>query len=300
MKRPPTKSRIAKPELSYPVCVALQIGLVNLLAKWNVKPRAVVGHSSGEIAAAYATGALTLEEAISVAYYSGHVTQHHCVAGAMAAVGLGASDVQAYLADGEGVGVACDNSPKSSTISGDEDKVDAVVARVKADHPDLIARRLRVERAFHSHHVRKVGGQYEALLRELGGDLGESRAPSVPFFSTVTGAKIEHKAELGAAYWRSNLENPVLFSQAATQMLESADGDCICLEIGPHSALEKVVEEVVEAGSRDDTTTYISTLERGTHGVQALLAALGRLFQEQVDVSIPHDSTLAPLTDLEI
>lgn len=130
--------------------------MVNLLRDWGIVPSAVIGHSSGEIAAAYACGALTMEEAIVCAYLRGKVlvvegtgtTTAGAIPGAMAAVGLGATDIQPYLVDG--VVVACENSPSSTTLSGDEEKIVQVLETLGRDRPDLFARRLQVDMAYHS------------------------------------------------------------------------------------------------------------------------------------------------------
>src|SRR5437762_6859665 len=97
---------IGKAEYSQPICTGLQVALVDLLATWDIKPSAVVGHSSGEIAAAYAAGALTKKEAIIAAFYRGYVCSQSRVAGGMAAIGLGRDEVIPYLTPG--VRVACE------------------------------------------------------------------------------------------------------------------------------------------------------------------------------------------------
>lgn len=113
----------------------------------GVVPVAVVGHSSGEIAAAYASGYLSMQEAIIIAYYRGHVTKQS-LGGGMAAVGLGADDLSEFLV--EGVVLACENSPNSSTISGDSSKVKEVADAIKQKLPDVLVRVLKVEMAYHS------------------------------------------------------------------------------------------------------------------------------------------------------
>ena len=113
----------------------------------GVVPVAVVGHSSGEIAAAYASGYLSMQEAIIIAYYRGHVTKQS-LGGGMAAVGLGAHDLSEFLV--EGVVLACENSPNSSTISGDSSKVKEVADAIKQKLPDVFVRVLKVEMAYHS------------------------------------------------------------------------------------------------------------------------------------------------------
>lgn len=122
-----------------------------------------MGHSSGEVAAAYACGALTLREAITVAYLRGLAfTKQQIQPGAMAAVGLGRDAVRPYLLDG--VVISCENSPASVTLSGNTDKVDAVIESIKHSLPDVFVRRLQVEMAFHSRELPMASDGTEILL----------------------------------------------------------------------------------------------------------------------------------------
>lgn len=146
--KPAATSRINTAELSQPLCTAIQVALFNKLSSAGVRPAAIVGHSSGEIAAAYATGAISLEAAIIAAYYRGFVTKQQTLEGAMAAVGMGPEEASGYLVDG--VLVACENSPTSVTISGDKDKVVQVISKIKSECPDTLARLLKVDMAYHS------------------------------------------------------------------------------------------------------------------------------------------------------
>lgn len=141
-------SKVNTAELSQPLCTAIQVALFNKLSSAGVRPAAVVGHSSGEIAAAYATGSISFEAAIIAAYYRGLVTKQQTLEGAMAAVGLGPKEASGYLVDG--VVVACENSPTSITISGDKDKVVEVISKIKSECPDTLTRLLKVDMAYHS------------------------------------------------------------------------------------------------------------------------------------------------------
>lgn len=140
-------------EFSMPCSTAVQIALTEMLRSWSVRPAAVVGHSSGEIAAAVAAGALTAEEAVVVAFHRGQTprallqeseTKHE---GAMAAIGLGAGDVARYLVPDKVV-VACENSHVNVTISGDKCEVEAIVKSANTD--GIYAQLLPVDRANHS------------------------------------------------------------------------------------------------------------------------------------------------------
>lgn len=134
--------------MSQPICTAVQIALVETLRAWGVTPEAVLGHSSGEMAAAYASGALSMEAAMTIASMRGITVQESTQVGGMAAVGLGREELMPLLV--EGVVVACENSQRSSTISGDRKAVELVVARIKTKLPDVFVRMLKVERAYHS------------------------------------------------------------------------------------------------------------------------------------------------------
>ncbi|KAK6827388.1 polyketide synthase [Apiospora arundinis] len=156
--KPGRTSRVNEAEFSQPLCTAIQIALVNLLTSVGVRPLALVGHSSGEIAAAYAAGGLTARDAIVVAFYRGTVSKKQRRPGAMAAVGLGWNEVERFLIPG--VVVACDNSPKSTTLSGDAHLLEAVLINLRADLPTTIISTLKVEKAYHSHHMIEIGDEY--------------------------------------------------------------------------------------------------------------------------------------------
>lgn len=129
----------------------MQIALVDLLCLYGIRPAAVLGHSSGEIAAAYACGAVTAREAITIAYYRGQVMaglDSTKRPGAMAAVGLGPKEVARYLRPG--VAVGCENSPSSTTLTGERKLLELVVKEIKDALPDVLVRILNVDRAYHS------------------------------------------------------------------------------------------------------------------------------------------------------
>ena len=144
------QSRLSEAELSQPCCTAIQIALVDLLKTWNVQADAVVGHSSGEIGAAYACGSITAREGIIIAYYRGQVVRGlgKTRPGGMAAIGLGRDNVTEYLRPG--VIIGCENSPSSVTLTGDKDILEAVMENIRSAQPDTLVRALRVDCAYHS------------------------------------------------------------------------------------------------------------------------------------------------------
>ena len=140
--------KLSRAELSQPLCTAVQIAIVDLLASWGVTASAVVGHSSGEIAAAYAAGALSKGCAIIAAYYRGFVCQELTKAGGMAAIGLGKTEILPFLVPN--VGIACENSGASVTLSGNSEGLEQVMNAIKSQHDQVFMRKLQVDMAYHS------------------------------------------------------------------------------------------------------------------------------------------------------
>lgn len=143
-------SRVQKAEMGHPLSIAVQIGLIDMLRAWKVEPDFVLGHSSGEMAAAYASGSITAEGAMAAATFrgsssTGAETEQK---GSMAAIGLGSHEMAPYMESG--VVIACENSQCSVTISGDAEQVEKVVDTIKEQRPGVLARFLKVEKAFHS------------------------------------------------------------------------------------------------------------------------------------------------------
>lgn len=282
-------SPINEAEYAQPLCTAIQIALVQLLNHWGIRPAVTVGHSSGEIAAAYAAGLISAEEAITAAYYRGQAVRNVETVGAMLAVGLGAEAVERYL-DGDArdrVVVACHNSPSGVTLSGDADALETVKAKLDADN--VFTRAVKTNgKAYHSHHMGPVADRYEVLLRaakahrwEDGSDLNghTSLDSTAKMVSSVTNSVLDQTARLGETYWSSNLRNPVLFNQAVQTILTSdefADVD-VFIEIGPHSAMAGPIKQI-KSELNTEKLVYLPTLLRGADSASQLLNLVGQLF----------------------
>ncbi|KAL3465723.1 hypothetical protein BJX64DRAFT_285326 [Aspergillus heterothallicus] len=295
---PEAKSQINRAEFAQPLCTAVQVALVNLLASLGVSPCAAIGHSSGEIAAAYSAGAITSDEAIIIAYYRGLAVAKapKTQPGAMAAVGMGRAEATLYLEDG--VVVACDNGPNSVTLSGDKEALETVIDQMKADDKDVFIRLLKTDgMAYHSHHMLPVGNVYEEYLKPF----VHAKPASVPFLSTVTG-KPSGSALLDAGYWRRNLESPVKFFPGVKSLIGSQPGeDQLFLEIGPHSALSGPLRQIFKTTPTKAQLTYLPSLVRGKNGVECILQMCGQLYLRAID---PRLEKLSPggtiLTDIPL
>ncbi|UKZ57184.1 Type I Iterative PKS [Trichoderma virens] len=153
-----TAQELGNPLYSQPLCTAIQIGLVDMLSSWNVQPAAVIGHSSGEIAAAYSSGVLSHEDAMYVAYYRGTlssvVSSRAGIQGSMLAAGISESEAAKYVIDKASVTIACINSPSSVTLSGESSAIAEVHDALVND--GKFSRQLRTGVAYHSSYMAVV------------------------------------------------------------------------------------------------------------------------------------------------
>ncbi|KAK4496779.1 hypothetical protein PRZ48_012762 [Zasmidium cellare] len=292
------KADMTDPLVSQTACTAVQVALVDLLASWKVRPQRVVGHSSGEIAAAYCAGYLTREDAWKIAYYRGLVCQSSTSRqGAMMAVGLSAKDAQATLQDFASrhgrpgsIRIACFNSPKNVTISGDADAIDLL--HEELTQKKIFARKLAVNQAYHSHHMEEHAERYLSLIGELSSPPARQPGQEVEMFSSLTGARASREDVAASKYWKDNLISPVRFEDALKAMLmtpkeepkklrlQSSSSQSMItqlLEVGPHPALRSAAQEVASAQVKHTKIDYLATLTR--HGSEHdLLNSAAKLF----------------------
>lgn len=312
------QSRIDQAALAQPACTALQVALVDLLRSWNVQPGRVVGHSSGEIAAAYCARLLSRESAWRASYFRGLVTGRQTTEmnGAMLAVGLGSEALAPYLDKvhsqfaGELV-VACLNSPRSSTVSGDVHKVDALQKVLEAD--GLFARKLKVPNAYHSAHMQEFAEEYVRLVGKLHAPI-ERPQPPVIMFSSVTGEAIEEDC-LSIDYWTKNLLHPVRFSDAlaalcfsrttktqATLRADAAGANVfadVLIELGPHGALQGAIRDVLAAHAEGVAVAFLPALDRTVPGADVFLTTMGHLNARGYPININDINNSATATASE-
>ncbi|UKZ66517.1 Type I Iterative PKS [Trichoderma atroviride] len=295
LQREDAVSNINQPLYSQTICTVLQVAIIQLLTSWNIAPHSVVGHSSGEIAAAFAIGAISREDAWKVAYWRGKLSSELLksspdLTGSMMAVGASAEQAQKWLdelTEGKCV-VACINSPSSVTISGDEAGIDELAARLK--EREIFARKLKVDTAYHSHHMLAVKDPYTKALANMETRQGPPDGPQM--FTSVTGHIIS-AGELGPSHWVTNLTSPVLFSDAVRELLrpkshEDQSHGCsvdIMVEIGPHSALQGPIRQIL-SGFGAHNTEYRSVMSRGKNAVDTILTAVCDLVSRNVPADI--------------
>ncbi|KAL4803093.1 hypothetical protein BDV18DRAFT_163154 [Aspergillus unguis] len=311
-------TRVNTLEISTPLCVAVQISLVRLLRSWGIEPVAVTSHSSGEIAAAYAAGALSCQSAMAVAYYRASLAADKSLSGAtqgaMIAVGLGAQETKAYIEglqpmDGT-VTIACVNSPSSTTVSGDEPAVALLEAAAKRD--GIFARRLKVQTAFHSHHMMPISDPYREALQDCLSAGSKGHQGHIIFSSPVTGGRIHDLSQLyQPEHWVDSLLKPVQFTEAFTDMIlgnsdaTGANVDVV-VEVGPHTALGGPIKQIL--GQPEFTALnlpYLGCLVRSTSALESMQSLAADLLAEGLPINLdavnfPHGrpSSVRTLSDL--
>ncbi|KAI5922075.1 polyketide synthase-like protein [Camillea tinctor] len=275
-----SKSLMNTSTMSQTLCTAVQIVLVDILRSAHVDFSSVVGHSSGEIGAAYAVGLISAEDAICIAYYRGVYSKLSRGAegqpGAMMAVGSSAEDIQELLQEPEFEGRACVaavNSPASITISGDADVIDELGIVLKDEKK--FVRRLKVDKAYHSHHMIPCSADYLHSLEQLDIPiLPYSENAECTWFSTAYEKDIATMTEtLKGPYWDANMRNPVLFMQGIKRACATGSFD-LAIEVGPHPALKGPVLQTIQEVLGHDIP-YTGLLQRGQNDVEAVVDGLG-------------------------
>lgn len=324
LQRDEQTSKINNTALSTPICVAVQISLVRLLESWGITPTAVTSHSSGEIAAAYAAGALTLRQAMAASYFRAVLAADYALRsvgekGGMLAAGLGVDEAREYLnklALGGKAVVACINSPASVTIAGDASAVEKFDEACKQS--SVFSRVLRVSTAYHSHQMQPIAQSYLDVLKkhifadddddELDGD-----KPTAAFSSPVTGGRMTSISKIATPeHWVAGLVQPVEFVKAFTDMVlgDAADQPGgsnvdVVIEVGPHTALGAPIREILSLPEFDGLDIpYYGCLVRKENAADTMRTAAVNLLREgslldMHSINFPHGSpALRVLTDL--
>ena len=283
----------------------MQIALVNLLESFGIKPSAVIGHSSGEIAAAYvystyvsvllliisrySFGALSLADACRIAYFRGIYAAHTADINkpcGMMAVGLGLNQAAKYLKDFQTrspnlrLCIACFNSPKNVTISGLAEHLR--ILKDDLDTQEVFAQVLQVKVAYHSPYMSSIAEEYRASIGSIEGSLAES---GVVYYSTSVNKEVFLDDLRSADYWVNNLLSPVLFTSALEGLCQSKHPDSkgssihpnVLIEIGPHSALRIPIQQTLATLPDSASTSYYPSQIRNGDSSNTFLQLLGTL-----------------------
>ncbi|KAK1988407.1 hypothetical protein LZ30DRAFT_766139 [Colletotrichum cereale] len=289
LSEPRSSDHLRQPEFSQPLVTALQLCILAVLESWGIKPSSVVGHSSGEIAAAYAAGFLDRAGAIKAAFYRGRAALNRKAEVkanvGMLAVGLGAEQAQPFLGEHTDAWIACFNSPSSVTVSGDKETLQGLEKEIKA--AGHFARLLHVDLAYHSPLMGVIGDEYGKLLRDDDNFRPTEGVSGATMYSSVTAGK--KKSPTDAEYWTANMVSPVRFSEALKTLVAKEAPD-VLIELGPSGALAGPVAQVLKDKSLPggSDVAYHAAWARGVGAAKALLDVAGRLFVYGAPISMAN------------
>ena len=260
-------SRLDEIDIIQPALFAIQIALAALWRSWGIEPQAVVGHSLGEVAAAYVAGALSLDDAVRVICHRSRLFKRTIGEGAMAAVELSIEEARRVLISFEDrVSIAVSNGPTSTVLSGDPAALAAILDQLQ--RRDIFCRMVKVDFASHSPQMEPLRADLLQALEGL-----QPRAESMPIYSTVTG-QLSHGLEFDPFYWLRNMREPVLFSPAVQRLVK--DGHDIFLEISPHPILLSALQQGFHHFGQE--AAVLPSLRREENEHMVLLGSLGALY----------------------
>ncbi|MEF3366289.1 type I polyketide synthase [Methylocystis sp. 9N] len=274
MREDKSRSRVKETRIAQPANFVVQVALAELLRSWGVYPAAVVGHSVGEVSAAYISGALSLEDAVAVSYHRSRLQQLAAGKGRMLATALNREQAERLIEPyPDTVSIAAINSVSTVTLAGDGEALASIAERLAKD--EIFNKFLEVEVAYHSPQMEELKPELRKSLEGI-----RPQTPHTPLYSTVTGQLVQGP-DWGAEYWCSNMREPVLFADAMVAMVN--DGLSGFLEVGPHPVLSTSIKEVLRASEAGGVS--IATLRREHPERATVLAGLGALYVNGYDVN---------------
>ncbi|MQY19073.1 type I polyketide synthase [Nocardia macrotermitis] len=274
LRNAPDAPGLERVDVVQPVLFAVMTSLARLWRSVGVEPAAVIGHSQGEIAAAYVAGALSLAEAARVVIVRSRALVAIAGQGGMVSVPQAVGEVGALLEKWSGrLGVAAVNGPCSTVVSGDADAIAELIAH--SDANDLRAKQIPVNYAAHSAQVDAIGAELRSALAGIGSAAEESgrttrRDGDVPIFSTVTGGLLGPVAT-DAGYWFENLRQPVQFESAIRAAYER--GYRTFVEVSPHPVLTIGIQETLDA----EDVTVLETVRRDQGDLRRFLLSAAQV-----------------------
>jgi acyl transferase domain-containing protein/surfactin synthase thioesterase subunit/short-subunit dehydrogenase/acyl carrier protein len=257
-----------------PMLCAIQIALAKLWMSWGIQPHAVAGHSMGEIAAAFISGVLDLDDAARIICTRSKLMRTVSgQGGAMAVTELSLSEAQALTQRYPQVSVAVNNSPRSTVLAGDQEIIGQVL--VELESRNLFCRRVKVDVASHS---RQMDPLKEELYQSLQGI--KPRPTVIPLYSTVK-SNVMTGNDMQAGYWADNLRSTVQFATVMEKMIR--DNHTVFIEVSPHPVLINAMKECAESLQRPAIT--IASLHREKPEQESLYKNLGELYAHGYDVN---------------
>ena len=278
------QQELTQTALAQPALFTIEVALAQLWNEWGVRPQAMIGHSLGELVAAFLAGVLPLDDALALVAIRGRLMQS-AAGGAMMALQLSEEEVVELLAGD--LALAAVNGPAMTVVSGPLEDIDALERRLAAT--GISGRRLHTSHAFHSSMMEPILELFEERLRGI-----SFAAPKVPFISNLTGDWIRPEEAIDPSYWVRQIRETVRFGDGVATLCEEPAR--VFLEVGPGNTLTRLAgahpakkpQQIALAAMRhpgDKTQASSEGDDRETSPeVEVLLTALGRLWLAGVQV----------------
>ncbi|UJR38888.1 hypothetical protein I4U23_031556 [Adineta vaga] len=290
-------SRINDTNIAQPSLFAIQVALTALFNSWNIYPSCIVAHSAGEQAAAFVSGRVTLEEAIRIVYYRSTLQNRNTrKGGKMLAIAMSKEEIEEKILKGieDRVSIAVVNSPRSLTLSGDENILKEINEILSVFYPNVFKTFLRIENAFHSDQMERFNIQNDMIsfLKDIPGlPLNDSKqmfnrqCSKARFYSSVIGDELSETIPLNSQYWWSNVRECVRFSDAISAIIRDNSAN-VYLEISPHPVLSTSIRQCYDLmNNNEQKPAILSTLKRKEDEQMTLLTTLSELITCSEDFS---------------
>ncbi|XP_077986958.1 putative polyketide synthase 1 [Glandiceps talaboti] len=270
-----SESLVDEMEVSQPAILFFQIGIFHLLNHWGIHPDVIVGHSLGEVAAAYACGGMSMDEAVTAIYHRSTQQAKLKGAGSMAALRQDLKDAKILCSKYGDLYIAAVNAPGSVTIAGNSEAIKII----QGNKPQQ-TKQLRIQCAFHTPYMDPIKHDF---LEAMNGVVKTSkRQSSTPFFSTVDGKP--YGGTFDGNYWWKNIRNPVLFNDAVTNILNDTDAD-LFIECSASATLLSSVSKIHQRTGLKMKTMTVGLGQRGKDDRHSVLRAMGILYTAGVSVN---------------
>ncbi|TRX48200.1 alpha/beta fold hydrolase [Fulvivirga sp. M361] len=276
-------------DIVQPILCAVQIALAEVWKSWGITPDTVVGHSMGEIAAAYISGSLSLHDAANVICTRSKLMKTVSGNGAMAVTELTVEEAQKVVERYPTLSVAVNNSPKSTVLAGDEPSIKKMLAEM--EEKDVFARQVKVNVASHSSHMDPLKGDLHQALNSLW-----PLDSHTDIYSTVLSQKVNGKL-LNADYWVSNLRNGVRFASVMEQLVK--EDHKVFIEVSPHPVLTTSINECLDA-SKAKSAVVCHSLHKERSELTEILSNFNLLFDQGVNIDWSRYYRTKKAPDLEL
>jgi phthiocerol/phenolphthiocerol synthesis type-I polyketide synthase C len=251
---PDLDDRLHKASVAQPLLFAFQYAMTEALADHGFRPRFVLGHSIGEIAAAVSSGAIALPDATRILVARARSQERLHGEGGMVVLAASREQVHRLLRTlpDDDLSIAAENGPASITLSGSKTAIQRAIACAREMR--IATRPLTIAYPYHSPMMDRIESEFRGML----GDVAISRPENAMFISTVTGVPMRD-ATLDADYWWTNIRQEVAFHQAIGSALEH--GANLFVEIAPRSVLARTIAVIADARGASARTIHTGSQE---------------------------------------